>query len=240
MSALSIPLAAVAGGLTILSPCILPIAPVVLTSALTQHRLGALALSLGLGISFAIVGIGLALFEAAFNFDGELLKQGGALVMLAIGLAMLAPKSFPLFATVTAPLSQWAHEKTEALDNEGLAGQFGLGLLLALIWSPCVGPTLGSAFALASDGESLGAVALTMLAFAFGASGMLLALSFSLQAAVSANKKWLQSLAKHGRAIFAVSIILVAILSLSGLDGVLGEAIVTASPDWVVQLTTRF
>ena len=51
-----------------------------------------------------------------------------------------------------------------------VAGQFGLGLLLGAVWSPCVGPTLGAASVLAAKGEDLLQVALTMLAFGVGAA----------------------------------------------------------------------
>jgi cytochrome c-type biogenesis protein len=240
MSILAIPVAALAGGLTILSPCILPIAPVVLSSALTQHKWGALALSLGLGLSFAFVGVCLALLETAFNFDADIVKQGGALLMFALGLLMLAPKRFDVFAIAGGSVSQWANKAADSFDGNGILGQFGVGMLLALIWSPCVGPTLGTAFALAATGESLVIVAMTMMFFAFGASATLLGLSVMIRSTVSLNKKVLSSLAKHGRTLFAASIILVALLSLSGFDQVLGAAIVAASPDWVVGLVTRF
>lgn len=108
MSFIALPLAALAGGLTILSPCILPIAPVVLSSALTQHRMGGLALATGLGVSFATIGVGLTLLEAAFGFDPATAKQIGGLIMLLVAIVSLVPKSFDFFAIATGPLSTWA------------------------------------------------------------------------------------------------------------------------------------
>ena len=52
----------------------------------------------------------------------------------------------------------------------GLAGQFAVGLLLGAVWSPCVGPTLGAASLLASQGKDLPQVALTMVVFGIGAA----------------------------------------------------------------------
>ena len=52
---------------------------------------------------------------------------------------------------------------------EGLGGQLAVGLLLGLVWAPCVGPTLGAAATLASQGRDLGQVAVLMTVFGIGA-----------------------------------------------------------------------
>jgi cytochrome c-type biogenesis protein len=240
VSLIALPLGALAGGLTILSPCILPIAPVVLTSSLTQHKYGPLALSLGLGLSFACVGIGLSLAEAAFGFDVELAKQIGAVVMIGVALLTFLPKSMDIFAFATGPLSAWAGNVAAPVKGQGLAGQFGLGALLALVWSPCVGPTLGAAFALSSQGQGLFMAALTMLAFGLGATGVLLAIGYGLRGSIGRHRPTFTALATHGRSIMGASLLVVGILVLTGWDQVIGAVVVKASPDWLVALTTRF
>jgi cytochrome c-type biogenesis protein len=240
MSLVAIPLAAMAGGLTILSPCILPIAPVVLTSAMTQHRLGALALACGLGVSFAGVGIALALSEAAFGFDGEIIKQIGAVIMVLVGFLTFMPKSMDVFALAAGPISTWASDVAAPVKGNGLAGQFGLGALLALIWSPCVGPTLGAAFALSSSGQGLILASATMLAFALGASAALLGLGYLVSKGIKNHKPTLTLLSQHGRTILGVSMLVVGALVLTGLDETIGRFVVNASPQWLVTLTTRF
>jgi cytochrome c-type biogenesis protein len=139
VSLIGVPLAALAGGLTILSPCILPIAPIVLTSSLTQHKYGPAALACGLGLSFALVGVCLSLAEAAFGFDVELVKEIGALVMIGVGLLTFLPKSVDIFALATGPVSAWAGNLSGPFKGDGVGGQFALGALLALVWSPCAG-----------------------------------------------------------------------------------------------------
>jgi cytochrome c-type biogenesis protein len=240
MSLIAIPLAALAGGLTILSPCILPIAPVVLTSAVTQHRHGGLALALGLGVSFAAIGLGLTLLEAAFGFDASIVKQVGGVIMVLVGIMSFLPKSVDVFAMATGPVSAWAADAAAPIRGEGLAGQFGIGALLALIWSPCVGPTLGAAFALSSSGQGLGLAAATMLAFAFGASTALLGLGFLVRSSIKKHSGLLKAVSSNGRVFLGASMVLVGGLVLTGLDEVLGTMIVAASPDWIVSLTTRF
>jgi cytochrome c-type biogenesis protein len=240
VSLIAIPLATLAGGLTILSPCILPIAPVVLTSALTQHKFGPLALSLGLGLSFALVGVALALGEAAFGFDGDVVRQIGGVAMLVVGALTFLPKSVDVFSLAAGPVSTWAAQTAAPIKGDGLAGQFGLGALLALVWSPCVGPTLGAAFALSSQGQNLAMAGATMLAFGLGASGALLALGYLVRGSIKQHRPTLNALSKHGRTILGVSMLVVGILVLTKLDEAFGRFIVTASPDWIVTLTTRF
>lgn len=65
----------------------------------------------------------------------------------------------------------------DGFTTAGVLGQFGVGVLLGAVWSPCVGPTLGAASLLASQGRDLGVVALTMLLFGFGAALPLLLLA---------------------------------------------------------------
>jgi cytochrome c-type biogenesis protein len=240
MSLIAIPLAALAGGLTILSPCILPIAPVVLTSSLTQNKFGPLALALGLGLSFAAMGVGLSLAEAAFGFDIEIAKQIGAFLMIGVGLLAFLPKSMDVFALATGPMSGWAAQAASPIRGNSLAGQFGLGALLALVWSPCVGPTIGAAFALASQGQSLVWAASTMLAFGIGATAALLVLGYVLRGSIQRHRPTLRAISTHGQRIMGASLLLVGVLVGTGLDQVFGTIVVAASPDWLVSLTTRF
>lgn len=240
MSLIALPIAAMAGGLTILSPCILPIAPVVLTSALTQHKLGPLALSLGLGLSFAFVGVALTLSEAAFGFDGEIIRHIGGVAMLVVGALAFLPKSVDVFALAAGPVSTWAAEKAAPIKGDGLAGQFGLGALLALVWSPCVGPTLGAAFALSSQGQGLVLAGATMLSFGLGASGALLALGYLVRGSIKRHRPTLNAISAHGQKILGAGMLTVGILVLTNADIAIGRYVVAMSPDWLVNLTTKF
>src|SRR6266853_527674 len=62
-------LGVIAGALSTLSPCVLPLVPVLLASAINAHRWGALALGAGLALSFTIVGIFLATLGASLVLD---------------------------------------------------------------------------------------------------------------------------------------------------------------------------
>jgi cytochrome c biogenesis protein CcdA len=171
-------LARLAGVLTALSPCVLPILPIVLGTAASTHRLGPLALAAGLALSFTAIGLFVATVGFAAGLDTDFFRTVSAILLIGVGLVLLVPKLQEQFALAAAPVSNWAGGYTDNFTPSGLAGQFALGLLLGAVWSPCVGPTLGAASVLAAKGEDLGQVALTMLAFGIGAALPLMLLGF--------------------------------------------------------------
>jgi cytochrome c-type biogenesis protein len=161
-------LAAVAGALSILSPCVLPLVPIVLGAAASEHRLGPVALIGGVALSFTVIGLFVATVGFAVGLDGGTFRTIGALLLLGMGLVLLAPAMQARLATAAGPIGDWTEQRFGGLGAAGLPGQFGIGLLLGAVWSPCVGPTLGAASVMAARGENLGTVALTMLAFGLG------------------------------------------------------------------------
>lgn len=166
----------IAGALSTLSPCVLPLVPVLIASAVNAHRWGALALAAGLASSFTVIGIFLAAAGASLSLDPDTFRMVGAVILAVFGLILLVPRLQSAFAGATGSLSNSGNQLTARLNVEGLAGQFLVGLLLGVVWSPCVGPTLGAATTLASQGRDLGQIALLMLVFGIGAAAPLVLL----------------------------------------------------------------
>lgn len=172
----SLGLAFLAGILSVLSPCVLPLLPLVLGAAASEHRLGPAALAAGLAISFVIIGLFVATVGFAIGLDAGIFRTGAAIMLILIGLVLVVPAAQTRLAVAAGPASNWAETRFGGFSTAGLPGQFGVGLLLGAVWSPCVGPTLGAASLLASQGRDLGAVALTMFLFGIGAALPLLVL----------------------------------------------------------------
>ena len=160
-SALNPALAYAAGALTILSPCVLPLVPIVLSSAAQRQRFAPLALAAGLVLTFTATGFIVAAFGQALGIDTLIVRAAGAVVLCLAGLVLLVPRLQDLLTRVATPLAAWASGRQSALaDKAGLWGQALVGALLGVVWAPCVGPTLGAAVALAAEGKDLGEVAL--------------------------------------------------------------------------------
>ena len=88
---LNLTLALVAGILTMLSPCVLPLLPIVLGAAQSTHRLGPAALGLGLAVSFTLIGLFVATIGFAIGLDGDLFRTVGGAIMILIGAVLVIP-----------------------------------------------------------------------------------------------------------------------------------------------------
>jgi cytochrome c-type biogenesis protein len=240
MSLGTIGLAFLAGALSVLSPCVLPLLPIVLGTAASEHRLGPAALAAGLAISFTAIGLFVATMGFAAGLDTGVFRTVSAILLIAVGVVLLVPRLQEQFAVAAGPVSQWAGGYLDGFAATGLAGQFGLGVLLGAVWSPCVGPTLGAASLLAAKGENLGHVALTMLAFGIGAALPLMLLGFVSRDAMMRWRGRLMETGKAGKALLGVLLVTVGLLVATNFDKRLETILVDASPDWLTELTTRF
>lgn len=233
-------LAFLAGILSILSPCVLPLLPIILGAAASEHRRGPLALAAGLAISFTTIGLFVATIGFAIGFDEGFFRAIAAIVMIVIGAVLTIPTLQTRLAVAGGPVSNWAEHKLGGFSTGGLGGQFGLGLLLGAVWVPCVGPTLGAASLLASQGEDLGQVAATMLVFGVGAAAPLALLGLLSREALLGWRKKMSSAGRGIRLFLGVILIAFGAAILTGYDKVIETALVEASPDWLTDLTTRF
>jgi len=233
-------LAFLAGVLSILSPCVLPLLPIVLGAATSEHRLGPAALAAGLAVSFTAIGLFVATIGFAAGIDTGVFRMISAMLLIAVGVVLLVPRLQEQFALAAAPVSNWAGNYTDNFTPGSLAGQFGLGVLLGAVWSPCVGPTLGAASILAAKGENLAQVALTMLAFGVGAALPLLLLGLVSREAMMHWRGRLMETGKTGKALLGVLLVVVGLLVATNFDKRLETILVDASPAWLTELTTRF
>lgn len=240
MSVATLGLALLAGILSVLSPCVLPLLPIVLGTAASEHRLGPVALAVGLALSFVIIGIFVATIGFAIGLDTDFFRLFAGVLLVLIGLVLVVPKLQEAVATAASPISAWASSRFGGGSASGLSGQFGVGVLLGAVWSPCVGPTLGAAAVLASQGKDLGQVAATMLAFGIGAALPLLVLGMLSRQMMLNLRGKMMSAGGPLKAALGVLLVGVGLLVVTGLDKRAEAAIVAASPEWLTRLTTRF
>jgi cytochrome c biogenesis protein CcdA len=233
-------LALVAGLLSTLSPCVLPLVPIVVAAAIGEHRLGPVALAAGLALSFVAIGLFVATIGFAAGLDQELFRSVAAILMIAIGATLLLPQMQERLAAAAGPIGNWAQQQSAGMSTGGLSGQFCVGLLLGAVWSPCVGPTLGAASVLAARSEHLAGVAVTMAAFGIGAALPLLAIGLMSRETLTRWRDHLLSAGRGGKALMGALLLAVGLLILSGLDKRLEAVLVEASPAWLTELTTRF
>ncbi|MBS0433393.1 MAG: cytochrome c biogenesis protein CcdA [Proteobacteria bacterium] len=228
-----------AGSLSTLSPCVLPILPILLGSAHAAHPRAPLALAAGLALSYAAIGTAVAAVGAGIGLDAALLRQAGAVLLALLGLVLWSPGLQQRFASATAGIGDAGNAFVSRLRLDGLAGQFVIGLALGVVWSPCVGPTLGAAIVLASQGSQLLQVALLMTLFGLGAALPVLLAGLSRSTMLRVRGRLLQA-GKGGKTLMGAALVGVALLILSGADKPLEAWLVDISPQWLTRLTTLF
>jgi cytochrome c-type biogenesis protein len=228
----------VAGVASVLSPCVLPLIPILIASALSGHRLGPLALAAGLGLSFAVVGTLLAAFATAAGLNTDTFREVAAALMILFGLVMLVPRLNAGFVVLSSGVAGVGHKALGSVSGAGLGAQFCVGLLLGLVWSPCVGPTLGAATTLAAQGRDLGHIALLMVVFGLGAGLPLAALGSLSRTSLMRVRGSVAVLGKGAKVALGALFILLGVLIISGYDREIEAALLAVSPDWLTRLTT--
>lgn len=173
ISTLSTGLAVLAGGLTVLSPCVLPILPILIGRSLQSHRYGPIALVSGLISGFAVAGSLLGITASWLTGVANFLRIGAIVLLLLLGIFAIFPSwSYRMFSYL--PIARWTKEPPRV----GLWGEFWLGTQLGLLWTPCAGPVLGGILILAAvDHQIAGAFGL-LIAYGLGASIPLLAIAY--------------------------------------------------------------
>jgi cytochrome c biogenesis protein CcdA len=240
LAAYSPALAFLAGILTILSPCVLPLIPIVFASAQGNHRWGAVALASGLAISFTSVGLLAATIGYSVGISTDMIRAAGSILLIGVAAVLLIPALQHQLEAVMAPVGNIAQRlmPNSQGGGSGWRQQFGIGTLLGIVWLPCVGPTLGAALVLASQGDRLAEVAFTMLAFGVGAA-LPLALIGTVSSKTSA-RRWLAMAGQRGKIALGATLAIAGLLILTGVDHRIEADLTAAAPEWLVSLTTRY
>lgn len=226
-----------AGLLTLINPCVVPVLPIVLASALNAGRSGPWALAAGLTVSFVAFGMFVTTIGYSIGLTQERLAQIGALVMIMFGLVLLVPAFSRRFEAATQGVAGVANKQMLGLDLGGNSGQFLGGVLLGAVWSPCIGPTLGGAIALASQGESLLWAMLIMLFFAFGVSTLILGLSWGAQSALRSRTEALKSLAERSKPILGVVFVAVGLMIYFKIHHIIERWALQTLPAWLLDFS---
>lgn len=230
----------VAGLLSTLSPCVLPLLPILIATAMGQHRHGPIALAVGLMLSFTLVGTFLATLGNAIGLDAGVLREVAALMLVVFGAVLLSRRAQTWFAQATARAGSAGDGLVARIAGTGWSGQLVLGLGLGLVWSPCVGPTLGAASTLAAQGRQLSQIALLMLLFGLGAALPLVVLGSASQGVVQHWRRRMMVAGQRGRWLLGGTLIAVGLAVATGWDKSVETWLLDHSPDWLTRLTTRY
>jgi cytochrome c-type biogenesis protein len=226
-------LAFAAGLLTALSPCVLPLLPLVMGSA-ARSRYGPAALAAGFVTAFTVIGVLLAFLGTALGLSDTIVRSTSAALLVAAGVLMVSHRLDSVAGRWLSPLAS-ASARLSARANQGLGGQFFVGALLGGIWSPCVGPTLGAALGLAARSDTLAHAAAVMSAFGLGSATLLLSAGYASRAVIGQRLRLLHA-GERGRLVFGIVLLLVGASVASGIDRLVESLVLARLPQWWIDL----
>lgn len=230
----SLPLALLAGVLSILSPCVWPLVPIVMASSANKGRFGPLFLALGLSTAFALAGGLLTYVLLNIGLSPDAFRWFGAAMLVLIGLILVVPR-----------LSEWVNLRLSILtsrfdigdrDSTSAYGQFGIGMLLGLVWLPCVGPTLGAAIALASLGQDMVLASITMFTFGLGTAGALVATAYVSQKLLDTYRPNVFANVATAKKVLGYLMLALGLMVFAGVDKMMETLAVQYLPDWAFAL----
>src|ERR1700760_3272774 len=129
----------VAGAATAVSPCVVPVLPIVLSAGATGGHRKPLGVVTGLVFSFTFALFALVYVIDALGLPNDLLRNIAIVVLFVFGVVLLIP---PLAARVEAFGSQFAGRVGVKSGGDGFWPGVGLGLSLGVLYAPCAGPIL--------------------------------------------------------------------------------------------------
>lgn len=224
-----------AGIVTILSPCILPILPVILASSVSDplSRKRPYGIVVGFILSFTFFTLFLSSIVKVFGIPADSLRTFSVIVITVFGLSLLWPR-FQLL--IESAFSRLASLMPNTAGQTGFGGGMLIGLSLGLLWTPCVGPILASVISLAISGSvTLDAILLTF-AYSLGTAIPMYIIIKGGGRALS-RVPWLLNHTAQIQKAFGIVMIATAILIYYGIDRNFQTYILTKFPQYGAGLT---
>jgi cytochrome c biogenesis protein CcdA/thiol-disulfide isomerase/thioredoxin len=164
-----------AGVVTILSPCILPVLPVVLSGTVGGGHRKPLGIVTGFVASFTFFTLFLSAIVQATGLPADSLRTVSIVLIGLFGISLLVPR---VQFAIEIAFSKLANMGPKGNSGEGFISGVLVGLSLGLVWTPCVGPILASVISLAITGSVTGSAFLITLAYSLGTAIPMLAITY--------------------------------------------------------------
>lgn len=229
-----------AGVVTILSPCILPILPIVLSGSITGGKRRPLGIITGFIISFTLFTLFLTSIVKATGISADALRGISVFIILGFGLSLLIPQfqvlSERLFTRLSSLVADKINKKKTNPTEDGFISGILVGVSLGLVWTPCVGPILASVITLAFTGSVTGSAFLITLAYSIGTSIPMLGITYGGRQLLQKNPWLVQNTANLHKA-FGVIMIVTAVSIFFNIDRKFQALVLEKFPGYGVGLT---
>lgn len=220
-----------AGLVTILSPCILPLLPIILAGSATKNRYRPIGVVTGFVGSFTVFTLTLTTLVKATGISPDSLRNLAVIVLLLFGLLLVVPSLKHLWESFTSRLTP-----ASSGTRHGFWGGILIGLSLGLVWTPCVGPILASVITLAASSSITTTTILITLAYSLG-TAIPLFLIMRGSAWFMSRFGWLKASSNRLQQLFGVLMILAALVLYFQLDRRFQTYILDRFPSYGAGLT---
>jgi cytochrome c-type biogenesis protein len=244
----SVVLVFIAGMATMLTPCVLPILPAVLSGS-AGSRLRPVAIVAGMSMTFTMMCI-LISAVAAFSFFADYLRWFSIFFIIGMGAVLFDDDVNQAYVKLLSSVVNMGRQHLSFLGNmdsmaprEGLLGGFFLGMSLGILWIPCVGPILGAVFAFvaessASTGNLLQGTFL-LLVYSLGVGIPMLIIAYSGKS-VSGRVRWFAIRGPFFKKLSGLILIIVGLMMLFGIDKYLKALLLPYAPNIEGDILNRY
>ena len=220
-----------AGIATVLSPCVIPVLPALLSASGGKGRARPFGVILGLVVSFVFFTLALTAIIKATGISPNILRYIAIGLIALFGLFMIFPKLGDWFAKATSGVAELGQKVQGSSKKAGTGfwSGFILGAALGLVWTPCAGPILAAITTLVATSSVSFAAFIITLAYSLGAAIPMFLIIWGGQKAIDSSR----FLSRHAEAIrkaFGVLMIMAALLLTFHVDVVLQQLAIKYFP----------
>ena len=231
-----IPIAFISGVLTVFSPCVLPILPIILASGIDGNTKRIKGMIAGLVVSFTIASLLLATLVRVLGIPADTVRLFAVGLLVIFGLSMVFPS---IWEKIQGWIERYWRFQPSQNKNSGFGGGFITGVSLGIVWTPCIGPVVAAVATLAAVSSfSLSAVFIA-LAYALG-TGVPLYFIAKGGSRMSQKLSFVKKENQKIRQIFGLIILATALFIWSGTDRALQAWTLNNLPESWTQITTTF
>ncbi|MBI2012243.1 DUF3179 domain-containing protein [Candidatus Daviesbacteria bacterium] len=233
---LLIPIAFISGILTVFSPCVLPILPVVLASGIDGNTKRIKGIITGLVISFTIASLLLVTIVRVLGIPADTIRIFAVALLVIFGIGLVFPT---LWDKVQYWIEKYWHFQPVRSQSGSFWGGFLTGTSLGIVWTPCIGPVVAAVATLAAVSNFSLTTVLIALSYALGTG---IPLYFIAKGGAKASQKltFFKTENQKIRQVFGIIILVTALFIWTGADRVLQAWTLTTLPASWTQIATTF
>jgi len=228
-------IAFVSGILTVFSPCVLPILPIILASGIDGNKKRIQGTILGLIVSFTVASLLLATIVRVLGIPADTVRLFAVILLIIFGITLILP-------SIGNSIQFWIEKRWHfqpKKQNNGFMGGFVTGVSLGIVWTPCIGPVVAAVATLAAVSSFSFSALFIALAYALG-TGIPLYYIAKGGSSISSRLSFIKKENQKIRQIFGIIVLASALFIWSGADRAFQAWTLSNLPESWTQLPTTF